>query len=287
MTVSSTVNKISYVGNGVVNEFAIPFKFFENTEIQVYFKNNKTAQKFLKEGEDYSLSGAGNESGGTAVLTVTPQVGDKLVFLRVVPMTQEVDYRENEIFPAETQERALDKLTMIVQQLNEKTSRAVVVPVTGEGSPEEIVAEVFAAQADVLDKAEAAAASALAAQTAESAAEAARAAAETAVNGFDAHVAGKTAEFDGNVTEKTAAFNQNAADKQALVDASATSAGASSAAAAQSVVDAQAIVDSFTATGETIISPTVRYFRIVTAAEYAEAPSEQKTSPAYLWFITA
>ena len=36
MTVSTTTNKISYIGNGVTVEFAITFPFLETTHLKVY-----------------------------------------------------------------------------------------------------------------------------------------------------------------------------------------------------------------------------------------------------------
>ncbi len=302
MTVSSSINKVSYVGNGIVKEFAVPFKFFENADLEVYFKTENIAQKKLVENEDYTVVGAGNENGGTVTLTDVPQTGDKVVILRVVPMTQEIDYQENEIFPAETQERALDKLTMEIQQLNEKTSRAVIVPVTGDGTPEEIVEEVLQAQSDTYELAAEAAASAQNAQTALSGALAAQASAESAVDGFDAHVAEKQSGFDAHVTEKTAAFDTHAAEKQAAVDASASAAAESASAAETSATTAEeqaeqsqtnadnglaainARIADFEANGEAVISTDMRYFNVVTASEYAALPAEKKTA-AYFYIV--
>lgn len=302
MTVSSSINKVSYVGNGIVKEFAVPFKFFENADLEVYFKTENIAQKKLVENEDYTVVGAGNENGGTVTLTDVPQTGDKVVILRVVPMTQEIDYQENEIFPAETQERALDKLTMEIQQLNEKTSRAVIVPVTGDGTPEEIVEEVLQAQSDTYELAAEAEASAQSAQTALSGALAAQASAESAVDGFDAHVAEKQSGFDAHVTEKTAAFDTHAAEKQAAVDASASAAAESASAAETSATTAEeqaeqsqtnavnglaainARIADFEANGEAVISTDMRYFNVVTASEYAALPAEKKTA-AYFYIV--
>lgn len=44
-------------------------------------------------------------------------------------LTQERDYRENEVLPAKTLERNFDKLTMQVQQLAEKSALAVTVDI--------------------------------------------------------------------------------------------------------------------------------------------------------------
>ncbi|WP_246013195.1 hypothetical protein [Pigmentiphaga humi] len=48
-----------------------------------------------------------------------PPSGDTLILERIVPPTQETTYQENDPFPAKSHERALDKLTMIDQQVEE------------------------------------------------------------------------------------------------------------------------------------------------------------------------
>ena len=104
-------------------------------------------------------------------------------------MTQEVDYRENEIFPAETQEHALDKLTMMVQQNAEKLTRSLTLGVTSSENPDEIIPRIFEAETESANAAESASQSAtLAGQYKE--------AAIAVVNGFDTHAAQKQAEID-------------------------------------------------------------------------------------------
>lgn len=159
MTVSSQVNKISYVGNGIAKEFAVPFYFFEESHIEVYFLS-EGIEKRLTFGKDYSLSGARRKEGGALTMTVAPEYDEMLTILRVVPMTQDVDYRENEIFPSETHEMALDKLTMEVQQLSEKLTRTLTLSVTSTGNPDEVVPEIFRAEKNVINCAAAASASA-------------------------------------------------------------------------------------------------------------------------------
>ncbi len=56
-----------------------------------------------------------------------PESGAEIAIVREVPLMQETDYRDNEILHAETLERNFDKLTMQVQQLAEKSARAVTV----------------------------------------------------------------------------------------------------------------------------------------------------------------
>lgn len=189
MTVSSTNNKVSYVGNGIVKDFAVPFYFLEKTDIEVWFVSQNVAETKLEFDKDYSVSGAGDPNGGSVTLVNALAEAEKITVVRVVPMTQEVDYRENEIFPAETQERALDKLTMMVQQNAEKLTRSLTLGVTSSENPDEIIPRIFEAETESANAAESASQSAtLAGQYKE--------AAIAVVNGFDTHAAQKQAEID-------------------------------------------------------------------------------------------
>ena len=68
--------------------------------------------------------------------------------MREVPMTQETDYRDNEILHAETLERNFDKLTMQVQQLAEKSARAVTVDIFDDTSAAELIPSIRKAVSD-------------------------------------------------------------------------------------------------------------------------------------------
>ena len=197
MTVSSTTNKTGYEGNGIVSEFAIPFYFLKETDIEVWFVSKTVAEKRLDYGTDYTVSGAGNQNGGSVTLAEAPAVGDKITVARVVPMTQEVDYRENEIFPAETQERALDKLTMMVQQNAEKLTRSLTLGITSSENPDEILPRIFEAEIETANSASAAAQSEANAKSHEESA-------ASVVAGFDDHAAKKQAQIDAAVVNAKA-----------------------------------------------------------------------------------
>jgi len=65
---------------------------------------------------DYTVTNAGNDAGGNVVFGTAPASGNTVFIRRVLPLTQTTDYVENDPFPAESHERALDKLTMLIQQ---------------------------------------------------------------------------------------------------------------------------------------------------------------------------
>lgn len=129
MTISTTESRIEYLGNGATKIFAIPFRFLENSHVVVTLVTAAGAQVPQSQGADYVLAGADEDTGGFLTMTVAPPVSSHLIVLRVVPATQETDYISGDPFPAESHERALDKLTMLVQQGEEVDSRTLKFPV--------------------------------------------------------------------------------------------------------------------------------------------------------------
>ncbi len=125
MTVSSAQNKVSYAGDGSTTVFSVPFLFQANGDITAILRDANGAETTWVEGTDYTLTGAGNPSGGTLTATTVPGSGEKLTIKRVVSLTQETDYPEGGQFPAQSHEDALDRGTMADQQLQEQIDRGV------------------------------------------------------------------------------------------------------------------------------------------------------------------
>ena len=120
MTVSSTTSRNEYNGNGTTDTFAYTFRILDQAHIAVYV--DAVLQTITT---DYTVSDVG-ASGGDIVFTSPPASGTaNVILLRAVPLTQETDYVENDPFPAESHENALDKLTMIVQQQQEQIDRSI------------------------------------------------------------------------------------------------------------------------------------------------------------------
>ncbi len=123
MTLADLDNTVSYAGNDVTVAFAIPFPFEVNSHIKVYSVVDATGVETLI--STYSLSGAGGLTG-TCTMDVAPATGETLFIRRELPLTQEVDYTDNDAFGAATSEAALDRLVMLVQQLRTDLNRALV-----------------------------------------------------------------------------------------------------------------------------------------------------------------
>ena len=114
MTVATTTNKISYTGNGSTTVFAYNYRILTDSDLQVYVDGTLKSLS-----THYTVSGAGDASGGNVTFTSgnTPPDTKKVVIIRNMPQTQATDYVANDPFPAETHEEALDKLTMIAQDV--------------------------------------------------------------------------------------------------------------------------------------------------------------------------
>jgi len=129
MTVSTTTSRADYTGNGATTAFAVPFYFLDDSHLTVLRTQISTGViTTLAITTNYTVSGAGNPAGGTVTCVVAPTTDQKISILRNVPFTQLNTYVPNDPFPAASHERALDKLTMEVQQLDEALDRALTLP---------------------------------------------------------------------------------------------------------------------------------------------------------------
>lgn len=127
MTLSTTPNRISYAGNSVATVFAFPYYFIKEEDLVVILKNNTTGVEVTQIiTTNYSITGEGEQAGGSVTMVVAPPTGYTLTILRDPVPTQEVDLVENDKLPAETVERELDLLTMILQRHADLLDRSFV-----------------------------------------------------------------------------------------------------------------------------------------------------------------
>lgn len=135
MTVTNQVNKVIFAGTGAQTVFAYTFRIFEDSDLVVKTIVITTGVEVtLVLNSDYTVTGAGGPSGGDVTLLIAaPPSTQEIVIQRVLPLTQETDYVENDDFPAESHEEALDRLTMIAQQINEVSNRALVISINTSG----------------------------------------------------------------------------------------------------------------------------------------------------------
>jgi hypothetical protein len=95
-----------------------------------------------------------SDNGGEVIFTNPPT--EAVTMLRDMDFGQSVDLQNNTAFLAEVLEEALDKLTMMCQQLKTDTDRAVKVSVDSGDSPDEYYGKILKASADAASAASAA-----------------------------------------------------------------------------------------------------------------------------------
>lgn len=128
-TVSSTTSKVQYSCNGVATVYAYTFRVISSDEVKAIVTTSGVDTD-LTYSTEYTVSGAGATGGGNVTLSAASKCpsGSTLTLARHMNLTQTTDYVEGDKFPAESHERALDKLTLIAQEQNEKLSRAILLP---------------------------------------------------------------------------------------------------------------------------------------------------------------
>ena len=135
MTVSSALNRISFAGNGSTTAFATsPVVFFDAADLDVYVVVDSTGVATLKTITTHYTVTGGDGSTGTVTMLTAPVSGETLLIVRTMDATQVADFVQNDPSDAEVAEDALDKLTMLVQQLDERLDRVVTIPISETGT---------------------------------------------------------------------------------------------------------------------------------------------------------
>ena len=141
-TLIAIVNTLCTTGN---KDFPANFKITDQAHVYVYFidGDEEVPEVLLTqvtsftagEGNEYKVNSI-SETGFNVELRDAYDTSDgrKISTRRIVPVTQAIDYPPGNDFPAATHERALDKLTAIVQQLGERIIRQIGVPLSEDAS---------------------------------------------------------------------------------------------------------------------------------------------------------
>jgi microcystin-dependent protein len=121
MAINTTLSKKTYTGNGVTTSFPIPFKFVDDSHIKVKAVTSTTSTDWV-DGTDYTLTGAGVDSGGTLTAVAAPPSGTTLLIYRTVPLLQDLELVLTGEFNSENVEDRFDLIYMLIQQIAEGIS---------------------------------------------------------------------------------------------------------------------------------------------------------------------
>lgn len=115
MTIASTYAPLTYTGNGSQTAFTVTFIFNTASDLQVYVDD--VLQVLTT---DYTVSGGGSVQAATGTVTfvTAPEDDTEIVIKRNLSRVQSSDYVDNSKLPAAVLERNLDRLTMMVQEID-------------------------------------------------------------------------------------------------------------------------------------------------------------------------
>lgn len=136
MTVSITTSRIQYDGDNVETGFIYPFKIYEDDDLNAIVADSSGVENTLILNTDYTVSGAGNDAGGSITLTSGSLVpsGSTLTLIREFDLTQETDHVDGQKTSAVSLEAPPDKSRLIDQQILEILSRSLHLRVSETGS---------------------------------------------------------------------------------------------------------------------------------------------------------
>jgi hypothetical protein len=134
MTVSPSQPFASYVGDDVSVAFAIPFEFYEGSDLQVRLYPDYNADpsdyQTLVLGGDFTVTG-GDGLTGSLTTFFPPPANYTLTIRHLPPLGQYQSYQRHGVFPAEANETALDKLAMQIRAVAYALSSGT----TSDGAP--------------------------------------------------------------------------------------------------------------------------------------------------------
>ena len=120
MTVADNTSRDQYTATSGQTVFPYTFEIFNKDDV-VVIKNTTT----LIEGTNYTVTGVGNENGGSIVLTVGATAGDIITVYRDMPLERNSDYQTSGDFLASEVNNDFDRLWLAAQQINELSARSI------------------------------------------------------------------------------------------------------------------------------------------------------------------
>ncbi len=135
MTIATEVKRVVELGTGSTSTFYFnaPVDLIDDLEVYTFDTATAVGQKQTRGGSstyDYTTTlNASTQYATIALNTVLPNTF-RIIIVRKIAITQQVDYVEGDPFPAETHEGALDKLTLVATMLSEQIDRSLKVAIT-------------------------------------------------------------------------------------------------------------------------------------------------------------
>lgn len=135
MSISTTTPYVTAAGNGATTVFPYTFKVNTTADLVVTLVNDSTEVETAQVlTTNYTVSGAGNLGGGNVTMLVAPPSGYTLVIRQGCAITQITDIKNQNPYSPVSVENALDKLTMVAQELKFLVDKCIKIPETEVGT---------------------------------------------------------------------------------------------------------------------------------------------------------
>lgn len=124
--VTDTAPRVQYTAIAAQVAFTYDFPLFSDSDIVVDVDGvTKTLTT------DYTVSGVGNDTGGTVTFGTAPGAGAIVTLYRDTAIERLTDFQQNGPFSSTTHNDELDKITTILLELENKIGRCIRFPLTG------------------------------------------------------------------------------------------------------------------------------------------------------------
>ena len=111
--------RLQHWGTGIVTTFTYDFPILSANDLRVAVNDQWSPRN------TYTVTGAGNSSGGNVVFLVPPPAGSRVTIIRTMPISRTTDFIDGESFRAAAINEELDQLTLGLQQVHAMTGDAL------------------------------------------------------------------------------------------------------------------------------------------------------------------
>lgn len=127
MTISTTDRKVNHLGNGNVTEFFYTFRCDDESWMVPLLDDVQVFTGFtVNLNSDYV--------GGSVAFETAPDMDVVVTLARSTPQDQQIDYQAGDPFPVDSHENGFDKITMMIQELQEQALRSINLPISDDGT---------------------------------------------------------------------------------------------------------------------------------------------------------
>lgn len=118
LIVSAATPRQQYLADGVERAYGFPFPLLDANDLLVWLDDQPSPLA-------YSISGLNQSVGGSILFASPPAAGCRITLARRMAIKRETDFVEGGAFHARALNEELDRLTLLIQQVDEASQRAL------------------------------------------------------------------------------------------------------------------------------------------------------------------